>query len=563
MTWNRLQSASTTASGVTSLTITYGSNLSSGSVLLAYPNAWHSTVSGVSDASSNAFTKVTSVQDGGAVTELGLWELSTPSGDVGTAPGITATMGASGYMALLVQEVSGIQTAADGTAGTASSAGPAGAVSPSYSSTAAGEYLVSAYADNQPSASAPTLNNATGWTQDANNVGASGNVTVNAAYKNSTNGAEADGWTGTAAGTVNETALMVAFKLAAAIVSGAVSASGTGTASVAAAQLPGVAGSGSGAASAAVVQQPGAAASGTGIAAIAAVQGPGITGTGTGAASLAVTQQPGAAGSGSGIASAAVRQGPSVSAAGTGAAAVAAILGPAAAASGAGLAAVGAAQLAALAASGTGTATAGATVTSFTYVSDTDTCTAVESGFTFISDSDTCTGSDGAELLRVADSDRCGSSEQSLSYWPVDNDSVKASESGYWSGPLGDADSCHAADGGERITLASAEACTSADDSAPVGVWTYIPGFATGPGGGFEVVHGGRVVLRGRHGGLAALKFAQELAKADRVRWVADADACAASEQEERPLSVTVTVVPALELTIGVQPETMYNIVSR
>src|SRR6185437_12028767 len=124
------------ASGVTTLTATYTSNLTSGSVLLAYPNAWQSTASAVSDASSNAFTKVTSVRDASSVTELSLWELATPAGDVGTAPAITLTISASGYCALLVQEVSGIGTSVDGTAGTAASTGPAGAVSPSYSSTA-------------------------------------------------------------------------------------------------------------------------------------------------------------------------------------------------------------------------------------------------------------------------------------------------------------------------------------------------------------------------------------------------------------------------------------------
>jgi hypothetical protein len=208
--WSRVQSAG--ANGTAgNPSVSYTSNLSSGTVLIAAVSAYNNAVTAVADSNGNAFTKIGTV-DSNAV-HLSLWALATPSGDAGTKPAVNATTSAS-YWAMVIQEISGIQAAVDGTAGTAY-ANSAGSISPSYSSTAASEYLVTCYGDDGESTAA-TLNTS-GWTLDTGNQLGNTNMDCGIAYKNSTGGAESDGWTGAGA---NEAAIMVAFKLPASSNSG-------------------------------------------------------------------------------------------------------------------------------------------------------------------------------------------------------------------------------------------------------------------------------------------------------------------------------------------------------
>jgi len=216
--WSVVQSASNAAASGTPSVAFATKNLSSGTVLLAYVNIWHGSATAVSDGNGNSFTKLP-FSSAGSSTELTVWALATPAGDVGTKPTISVTSSASSYWAILIQEVSGIKTSLDGTAGTA---GGGTTASPSYSSTAINEYLVTVEADNQSATSTPTLNNPSGWTLDPANCGGNAFVTVNVAYKKSTGGAESDGWTGP--GSDTETA-MVAFQLAASTTSAAVTPS--------------------------------------------------------------------------------------------------------------------------------------------------------------------------------------------------------------------------------------------------------------------------------------------------------------------------------------------------
>ena len=228
MTFSFLQSAIAPCRFGTALEsnpATYGSNVSSGSALLAFIQV-NTPVPGsivsVEDGSSNAFTKVIDFENGDEpLCILSMWMMATPSGDVGTKPVITATSSSPGSWAggLLVQEVGGIQAAADGSAGSTYGQNglPYSTGSATYSSTASGEYLVSYYCDmaqNGQTWTAPS-----GWTADPNSFNSSsnpngGNIAV--AYKSSTGGAETGSWSVTPTPvTTNWNLATVAFKLAA------------------------------------------------------------------------------------------------------------------------------------------------------------------------------------------------------------------------------------------------------------------------------------------------------------------------------------------------------------
>lgn len=219
MSWSWLQSAS--AQGGSGLTVTMGTNVSSGTKLIAAAAADNSsatTVSSIKDGSGNAMTFLARIAltDGTGTTEL--WAMDTPSGDVGTKPVFTLTMSVGGgSAAMLVQEVSGLlagNTTAmlDGTAGTVAvnASGSGSTTSPTYSSTAANEYLVLVYGDNGNSITytAPS----SPWTGDANGINTSFNNDCEISYRNSTNGAESGQYS--INGGVNYGIILVAFKLA-------------------------------------------------------------------------------------------------------------------------------------------------------------------------------------------------------------------------------------------------------------------------------------------------------------------------------------------------------------
>lgn len=215
MGWARLQSAGANGAA-SSPAVTYGTNLSSTTLLVAVVTVYQDTTTAVKDAALNSFTKIQAEPlNGSTVTngELSLWVLATPAGDVGAKPAITATCSTANPAGwgMLIQEVSGLVATADGTAGVAT--GTNGTVSPSYTSGAASEYLVSVYGDQQAVAGTPTLGGS-GWTTDTASQSSISNMACCLGYKNSTHAAETDGWTGSS-GCGPQAAIMVAVQLAA------------------------------------------------------------------------------------------------------------------------------------------------------------------------------------------------------------------------------------------------------------------------------------------------------------------------------------------------------------
>lgn len=220
MAWSRLQSVANN-SATTSVSVTTTSNCTSGSKLIAFIASGTNSgdqVTSVADGSSNAFSKLVSVGLAGTGNgHLDIWALDTPAVDVGTKPTITAnvTNNAGNTVAILLQEVSGLlagTSVLDGTWGTLTGTGGTSTGSPTYSSTAANEYLVTIYGDNGGPATytGPT----SPWTVDSSGVNSNANDDIALAYKNSSGGAETGGgWSLTSSG--QQWAVgMVAFKLA-------------------------------------------------------------------------------------------------------------------------------------------------------------------------------------------------------------------------------------------------------------------------------------------------------------------------------------------------------------
>ena len=224
MAWALLQSASAPASGfASSKSVTYGSNLSSGTKLIACVGLASSggiTVASVKDGAGNSFALVKAQAAGsGGLENTSVWQLDTPAGDAGTKPVITATA-SSGTpdMSILVQEVSGLAAGTtnaaviDGTPGAASGTGGSSTGSPAYASSVSGEYLVAVYGDD---GGPETFTRPAALTLDANSVNSSSFADIGIAYGNSTGGTEAGSWalTGTSA---DWAVILCAFKLGAA-----------------------------------------------------------------------------------------------------------------------------------------------------------------------------------------------------------------------------------------------------------------------------------------------------------------------------------------------------------
>lgn len=220
MSWSRIQSASGTALSVTSLSAAYASSLSSGSTLIAVvcntvAGTGAPTTTGVSDGNGHSFTEV--IPDFGlSHFSVSVWALNTPSGDVGTKPAITATLsGTTAGSSVLIQEVAGIITAStaagfiDGTAGTSDGTGSGAIGPPSYASSAAGEYLVSIYADDGTGA---TWTAPSGYTADPSGINTSGIADLAVSYKSSTGGTESGQYS--LSGSAQWGLILAAFKLA-------------------------------------------------------------------------------------------------------------------------------------------------------------------------------------------------------------------------------------------------------------------------------------------------------------------------------------------------------------
>ena len=221
MAWSVLQSASNgNANFGPPSNATYGTNLSSGSKLIAVSVCFGGTTSAVKDASSNSFGELATVALNNSTStygELSLWCLDTPAGDVGTKPQITATLTGTGSCTLVIQEVSGLATGStaaavlDGTYGTTYGTASGSIGPPSYASSAANEYLVYLYGDTGSGVTA-TVPASPVYTPDPNSAQASFACDDVIGYKNST------GTTETGQYSLNAGSdwglLLVAFKLA-------------------------------------------------------------------------------------------------------------------------------------------------------------------------------------------------------------------------------------------------------------------------------------------------------------------------------------------------------------
>ena len=218
MTWNVLQSALAEGDGSTdssTVSATFGSNLTSGTVLLALVSQFGEPApSGVNDGNGHSFTQVATGENLGEGSSASLWVLATPSGDAGTKPTITATGlngGNGGFYAMLIQEVAGISATPDGTAAELDNNGvgssPLGP--PAYASSAAGEYLVYAFTKDGYGV---TVSAPAGYTADPNSALSTGTCRISIAYKNSTGGTESGAWSWTG-GSDAVILFMVAFPL--------------------------------------------------------------------------------------------------------------------------------------------------------------------------------------------------------------------------------------------------------------------------------------------------------------------------------------------------------------
>ncbi len=202
MAWSHLQGTGAHSGAAATIAATYGSNLTSGSKLIAWIalNASSGTVSvtSVDDGNGNGFSKL-GTKSLGTKMSLDCWALDTPAGDVGTKPTITAhcsgTSSAAG-LSIAIEEVSGLMTGTttavlDGgaVAFLTSASGAASQPVPTYSTTASNEYLTQSYSDDGESVS-PTLAGYTGTDGPAANADAD----LAVVWKNSTGGSETGSW---------------------------------------------------------------------------------------------------------------------------------------------------------------------------------------------------------------------------------------------------------------------------------------------------------------------------------------------------------------------------------
>jgi hypothetical protein len=224
MAWAWVQGASVASSGNASLA--YTNNVASGTKLIAVVSADISVTPATFTAAGTAMTLAALINGttGGAVT-LAVYFLDTTAGMVGTKPTVTMTgvTGSAGTN-LLIAEVSGLTVgnttaaALDGTAGTAQVSSAATVGQPSYSSTAASEFLITCSGDNGGPQTWTDPSGYQGATAGPGSAGAvvginnNSNSDIELAYKNSTNGAETGTWsyTGTNTGSAY---IVVAFKV--------------------------------------------------------------------------------------------------------------------------------------------------------------------------------------------------------------------------------------------------------------------------------------------------------------------------------------------------------------
>ncbi len=167
-----VQAASAHGSGKSSITVTPGNNVTAGDRLIVEVGIWkasHPTTASVTDSTGDPFTEVThfTASDG---TEESIWTAPVVTG--GTAPTITAKPTASGDMAIIALEYSGLSTVSGATAvdqvasTTGSTTSAATVASPATAPASANnELAVGFYAD---SGFGDTLAGGSGYTVRAN-----------------------------------------------------------------------------------------------------------------------------------------------------------------------------------------------------------------------------------------------------------------------------------------------------------------------------------------------------------------------------------------------------------
>ena len=221
MAWSVLQSASSATSGVA-----FGSNLSSGSKIIAYVVLHDepvTVITSVKDTAGNSLVLQPSYAGTPDDTlTVAVYAMDTPAGDVGGVTTITATVTGSPNSAILIQEVSGLETGTsgimDGTPGYSSGqvTNPSGTLGPpSYASGTAGNFLVYVCGDNEYG-DPVTWTLPSTYTPDPNNLNAQGTVKCNVLVgtKNSTGGTETGTWSYTmTANDAGAALILVAFKV--------------------------------------------------------------------------------------------------------------------------------------------------------------------------------------------------------------------------------------------------------------------------------------------------------------------------------------------------------------
>lgn len=202
-----------------------------------------------------------------------------------------------------------------------------------------------------------------------------------------------------------------------------------------------------------------------------------------------------------------------------------------------------------------------------TFIFDTDTVRATDAGFSYISDTDGCTAAETATAITqpVHDADQCAAAETSWSSWPHDSDRAVVTETAaFFTGTMfvSDSDACTAAEAEQHNRVISdTEICTAFDtEHEQVEVYTYQPEFRW-TGGGFELVwqvqeSTGLAVIsvwRGPIPDAGVYRLYEQLASAAEVWHVCDTDNVRVREEERAPaLSVWVTARRALDVALGV-----------
>jgi hypothetical protein len=216
MAWSVLQSKGGSATNIATLTVTYPNALTSGTkmIALAATDGNSASISNIHDSANTNFTSIITANNGGSITfgQGGLFALDNPGGITGA---ITASLSAGCDPSLVIQEVQGLATGntvaamIDGTAASLTGSASGSVGPPSYTDTAANEYLVFCFTDF---GSGSTVGNpGSPYTTDANSENGPGVAACIISYKNSAGTTETGHYTAPASD--DWAMFMAAFKI--------------------------------------------------------------------------------------------------------------------------------------------------------------------------------------------------------------------------------------------------------------------------------------------------------------------------------------------------------------